>query len=221
MKKFGSVIGSIVFAVLFLGCASYNAVVPNAANYNTAAVEKTVDDVKVSALPVYTKEDAKKYFDDETISRNGLIPVYVYVSLANNAGDHRITSITLSTPDNKVLNRLSLEEAYQEVRKWYAGRVLAWGVLAPIAMPFSAINVSNTNDAIKEDMKAKDFVAEEIKWGEVSQGFVYFKIDEKSVTLDGFSAIFCFRGDDEKTHEIILPFKGKITAKSDETGEKK
>ena len=224
MKKLSFVVTGFVFSILLFGCASYNAVVPTAANYtnNTMAVEKVVDDVKVGALPVCTKEDAKKFFDDETLSRNGLIPIYVYIALVNNAPDHRITSIAIKTPDNKVLERLSLEDAYAEVKKWYAGRVLAWGLLAPIAMPFSAINVSNTNDRIREDMTAKEFVAKEVKKGEIAQGFVYFKVDEKTTSLDGYSAIFSFQGsDDEKTHEVILPFKGNITAKSDEAGEKK
>ena len=60
-------------------------------------------------------------------------------------------------------------------------------------------------------IKHKRFEAKEIKRGETQSGFLYFKIDEKAIALDGYSIAVSFHGSEKK--EMVVPLKGKILTK--------
>ena len=107
----------VVFVGLFLGFVGYGntfgsipvTVSPTISNMDISgmAVEKTVDGVSINALPVCVREDAETFFDNRTIARDGLLPVFLFVYPTN----RRVVDVRLRTPDNRTLQRLSFREA--------------------------------------------------------------------------------------------------------------
>jgi hypothetical protein len=200
----------VIFALSFWGCASYTATTP--VNPSSAQNASSVENggIKITILPIQTKEDAKRFFDYEKLSEEGFMPIHLTISNMSQ-GNYQIASTILKSPDGKALEVLPEEEAYKHVKKSWVGRSLGWGLLTIVAIPISAAHTSSVNDKIMADLKEKQFVAKEVKAGETQSGFLYFKIDEKAMTLDGYSVVVSFHGSEKK--EIALPLKGKIYSK--------
>ena len=208
--KVFSMVAVMVFAVSFYGCASYTATAPVNPSSTQTAISIEGQGIKATVLPIQTKEDAKKFFDYENLSEEGFMPIHLTLSNISNH-TYQIVSTTLKTPDGKVLEVLSDEDAYKHVKKSWVGRSLGWGLLTIVAIPISAAHTSSVNDKIMVDIKEKKFAAKEVKAGETQAGFLYFKIDEKATALDGYSVAVSFHGSDKK--QIVIPLKGKILTK--------
>jgi len=209
-KVFSKII-VVIFIAGLMGCASYTATAPVNPGSAQNAISSENGGIKITVLPVQTKEDAKRFFDYEKISNEGFMPIYLTMSNMSQQLNYQITSIILKTPDSKNLDVLPVEEAYKHVKKSWVGRSLGWGLLTIVAIPISAAHTSSVNDKIMADLKEKQFMAKEVKSGETQSGFLYFKLDEKTTTLDGHSVVVSFHGSEKK--EITLPLKGKIDSK--------
>lgn len=210
-RKIFSMVVVMIFAIAFVGCASYTATAPVNPGSAQNAISSENAGIKITVLPVQTKEDAKRFFDNEKISNEGFMPIYLSMSNMSKQVNYQITSIILKTPESKNLDVLPVEEAYKHVKKSWVGRAVGWGLLSIVAMPISAAHTSSVNDKIMADLKEKQFMAKEIKSGETQSGFLYFKLDEKTTTLDGHSVVVSFHGSEKK--ELTLPLKGKILSR--------
>ena len=209
-RKIFSMIVVMMFALSFYGCASYTATAPANPSQSQTAISLESHGIKAIVLPIQTKENAKRFFDYENLSEEGFMPIHLTLSNTSNH-TYQITSITLKTPDGKVLEVLNDEEAYKHVKKNWVGRSLGWGLLTTVAIPISAAHTSSVNDKIMADLKDKRFTAKALKTGETQSGFLYFKIDAKATVLDGYSVAVSFHGSEKK--EMIVPLKGKILTK--------
>ena len=209
-RKIFSMVLAVMFALSFYGCASYTATAPVNPSSSQNAISLESHGIKMTVLPVQTKEDAKRFFDYENLSEEGFMPIHLTLSNISNH-TYQITSTMLKTPDGKVLEVLNDEDAYKHVKKSWVGRSLGWGLLTIVAIPVSAAHTSSVNDKIMADLKEKRFTAKEVKAGETQSGFLYFKIDAKATALDGYSVAVSFHGSEKK--EMAIPLKGKILTK--------
>ena len=209
-RKVFSKIIVVIFITGLMGCASYTATAPVNPSSAQNAISSENGGIKITVLPVQTREDAKRFFDYEKLSEEGFMPIHLTISNMSQ-NNYQIASTMLKTPDGKVLDVLPVEEAYKHVKKSWVGRSLGWGLLTIVAIPISAAHTSSVNDKIMADLKEKQFMAKEVKSGETQSGFLYFKLDEKTTTLDGHSVVVSFHGSEKK--EITLPLKGKIDSK--------
>lgn len=137
-------------ALLFSGCASYNATSLNSLSSETMLSKADI----VIAAKEYTKADCKKYLDRDVIKK-GYQPVQLYIE--NNTDKSYCFS----------LNRVSLscarpEEVADKVHTSTVGRIVGYGAAAVFAFPIFAIPAvvdgvksAQANEELDNDFSAK------------------------------------------------------------------
>lgn len=203
----------LTVAVIFIGigCASYSprTGIPDVKTFQETGIKAVNSEagITIIAYPIQTKEDAKLYFDNASLAKDGLLPVYVSVLLAR---EYKIDFIILKI-DGKDYPSLSVDDTYKLIKKSWLGRSSFWWFFgAYIGAPISAIHTNSVNNKIKEDLEKKGVREGKIK-KDVS-GFLYFKIPDSLESLDNSFLVFVLAKDSQNL-TVKLPLKGTITAK--------
>ena len=219
MKKI-VLIGLLVVAIMFLGigCASYNprTGIPDVKTFQETGIKAVNAEagITIIAYPIQTKEDADMYFDNTSLAKDGLLPVYVNVSVSDIGinKNYRVDSILLRV-ENRNISTIPADEAYKLIKKsWFGKSSFWWFFGAYIGAPISAIHTNSVNNKIKEDLEKKVAKEGEIKKEGVS-GFLYFRIPDDLKSLDDSFLVFALADKDSKNLTVKLPLKGAITAK--------
>jgi len=190
MKKTGLIILVLMFWFL-AGCATYNTrgAVPILSGIEEKKLVKLErEGIIITAFPIATKEDSKKYFDENLsgfrIIGKRILAVYLDVS-NKTSGAVKVASVSLKVGE-AVIPSATAEVVYQAIRREYAVKAFLW--IFPTfyvgAIP-SVIHTSFINSRIEKDVKNKQFVlGREII--NSSQGFVWFQLGSlpKSAVLD-------------------------------------
>ncbi len=207
-KKWILILGILIGLASLSSCASYKpmAVVPDLGQ-NDETVNIRKDGIIAIAYPIRKAEDVKKYFDYSGLVRDGVLPVYISVANTSNQESVKIL-LSLESPNGENVKPLSAEDVYPILKKGWLLRAGAWSLLWIPLAPISMIDTAMENKKVMKDIKGKQF-KEEIAPGLISQGYVFFKINEEIKTLNGFWLAISF-GDGRILDK--LPLKGSITA---------
>jgi len=203
---------TLVLALSLLsGCASYTTQSFNPTPEHPYAVSQEKGDLKVLAVPVVSKEDAKRVFDRDDLARKGFVPIYITITnLSPNS--YTLSKIYLKSSDGKVFSQLDANKAADSVKKGVVGRAVGWLILAgPIGAGVSAAHSASVNEKIFQDLVNKQFKASTINARDIVSGYLYFEVPENTESLDGYRLVLEFKGPQEIA--IDIPLKGKITAK--------
>lgn len=218
MKKI--VLIGLMVAVMFLGigCASYSprTGIPDVKTFQETGIKAVNAEagITIVAYPIQTKEDADVYFDSKSLANDGLLPVYVNISISDIGKNYRIDAVYLRV-ENRNIPTISAETVYELIKKSYAGKMAFWGSWTYfVGAPISAAHTASVNKKIKDDLKEKEAkeIIGEIKKKEVS-GFLYFKIPDNLESLDNSFSVFVLADKDNKSLTFNLPLKGAITAR--------
>ena len=210
MKKI-VLIGLLVVAIMFLGigCASYNprTGIPDVKTFQETGIKAVNAEagITIIAYPIQTKEDADVYFDNTSLAKDGLLPVYVSVSIGDIGNkNYRVETVFIQT-ESRSIPTISAERAFVLIKKSYAGRMVAWGIWTyGIGYPISAAHTASVNSKIEKDLKEKEMKGE--------SGFLYFKIPDNLESLDSYFLVFAL-ADKDRNLTVKLPLKGNITAR--------
>lgn len=199
-----------IIALIFGGCASYTTQSLDLNREHPLRVTYNSENFQITVLPIITKEDGKRVFDRDDLNRKGLIPIYVSIS---NLGSNSIVIKSVSLIDSlgNSYKQLTPTEAAESVKKSLVGRAAAWFLLSPIAAVASAAHTSSVNERIVNDLVEKQFKMTPISPREMRSGYVYFEVNEKTNSLDGFKLLIEIDGKDKT--RVELPLKGEITGK--------
>lgn len=211
--KKSSIIFSIFFIFSFLvGCATHSAIKqPNLYSDMKAQQDKqTIDQVEITVKPVVSKSDNKAYYDEDLILY-GVLPFHVCFKNTNPNASCRIEpeKAVLVDPDGTSNPPLTLEEVYGKASKSYF-RALGWGAAFGLlgAVP-SAINVAVVNDKIKADYESCMIKSGELVSGAYTEGSLFFAIDNKIASLDGWKLQFDF-GDENSPKLFSFGLSGEV-----------
>lgn len=210
MKKI--VLISLMAVVMFLGigCASYNprTGIPDAKTFQETGIKAVNAEagITIVAYPIQTKEDADVYFDSTSLAKDGLLPVYVSVSVGDiDNKNYKVDTVFLQT-ESRSVPTISAETAYKLIKKSYAGKMAFWGVWTYfVGAPISAAHTVSVNSKIEKDLKEKEMKGE--------SGFLYFKIPDNLESLDNSFLVFILADKDSKNLTVKLPLRGQITAR--------
>jgi hypothetical protein len=207
MKKF------LILLILFsaYGCASHSKITTPDLNSDLGCqsnkqVEK---DVEVMMLAIHEKKALKTYFDDDLI-RLGVLPVKV--SIENLSSDPCFIGVDyakITDPDGNSKPALNLDEVYDRTYKSY-WRTAGWGVAFGLlgAVP-SLINVATTNEKIKADYDTCMLKDGEMKANTYTEGTLFFEIDNKIQSLDGYKFQIGVEKDTEPFY-FTFDLKGQV-----------
>jgi len=199
----------LLAAVLAGGCASYNprTGVPDVKTFQETGIKvvNAETGITIVAYPIQTKEDADVYFDNTGLAKEGLLPVYVSISIGDIGNkNYRVDTIFLQT-ENRSIPTISAETAYKLLKKSYGGKMVAWGIWTyGVGAPISAAHTASVNSKIEKDLKEKEMRGE--------SGFLYFKIPDNLESLDN-SFLVVVVSKESKNLTVKLPLRGTITAK--------
>ena len=202
MKKTSLLILAIVY--LLFGCATHTAIKqPNLiSNVEAQQNKQTTDQIEIMVRPVISKSENKAYYDEDLIMY-GVLPVHVcFKNVDRNASCQiKPEMAELVHPDGTSNQPLTLKEVYEKASKSYirtGGWGLAFGILG--AVP-SAINVATVNEKIKADYEANMIKSGELVSGAYTEGSLFFGIDNKIESLDGWKIQFDFT--DESGRKLV------------------
>lgn len=179
----------LLFSVSVCGCATHAPIkTPDLASNLTCQAEKQVEnDIEVMMMAIHDKQNLKAYFDEDLIYL-GVLPVKV--SIANLGNDPCFIGVEyaqIKDPEGNSHSALNLEEVYDKTYKSY-WRTAGWGVAFGLvgAVP-SLINVATTNDKIKAEYDTCMLKDGEMQGETHTEGMLFFEIDRKIQTLDGWN----------------------------------
>ena len=190
-----SIIFSIIFIFSFLiGCATHSSIKqPNLySNIEAQQDKQTANQIEIMVRPIVSKSDNKAYYDEDLILY-GVLPFHVsFRNIGPNASCHiKAEKTALVDPEGKSSSPLTLEEVYRQASKSYA-RTLGWGAAFGLigAIP-SVVNVAVVNDKIKADYESCMIKGGELVSGGYTEGSIFFSIDSKIESLDGWKLQLC------------------------------
>ena len=211
--KKSSIIFSIFFIFSFLiGCATHSAIKqPNLySDMKAQQNRQTIDQVEIMVKPIVSKKENKAYYDEDLILY-GVLPFHVCFKNTNPKASCRIEpeKAILVDPDGTSNPPLTLEEVYAKASKSYF-RALGWGAAFGLlgAVP-SAINVAVVNDKIKADYESCMIKSGELVSGAYTEGSLFFAIDNKIDSLDGWKLKFDF-GDENSPKLLSFGLSGEV-----------
>jgi len=176
----------ILLVVSLVGCAGYNTrgAMPVTSRVNdTKLIKAEKDGIAITAFPILNEDDSRRYFDENLLDYRILA---LFLDVFNKTSNEvKVASSELKI-GQIVLEPSTTDVMYKAVKREYAGKAFLW--MFPtlyIGAPISAIHTYRINKEIEADMKEKrlDF-GKEIKPLGMSQGFVWFKIPDKTSPED-------------------------------------
>jgi len=195
-------IGILIFCtVIFAGCASYTVQnVPSQFDENKV-VKAGDNDISITAFPILSEEDSKKYFDYDLVAKNVLSVYLVIVNHSQNS--IQLISSNVVLENDKVVTPYPQKEVYKMVRREYVGKSSFWWFFGLyVGAPISAAHTSGVNTKIEEDINKKNLNSGEIKPKEFQQGFVWFKLPDDIVLEE--------LGDKKLSLKVVLKKDGKL-----------
>lgn len=100
MKRMILIVLILAVAVVANGCASYNprTGIPDAKTFQETGIKASEAGITIVAYPIQTKEDTNVYFDNTSLAKEGLLPVYVSISISDIGNkNYRVDTIFLQT----------------------------------------------------------------------------------------------------------------------------
>ena len=180
MKKIMLISLVLLVAVLASGCASYTVQnIPSQLDENKG-VKAGDNDISITALPILTEEDSKKYFDYDLVAKNVLSVYLVIVNHSQSA--IQFVSSQVDSGNGKMIKPFSQKDVYKLIRREYAGKATLW--MFPtyfVGIPLSIAHTASLNTKIEEDINKKHLNFGEIKPREFQQGFAWFKLPDDVV----------------------------------------
>jgi hypothetical protein len=145
MRKIALIGLVLLTAVLAGGCASYTVQnVPSQLDENKI-VKGGDNDISITAFPILTEEDSKKYFDDDLVSKNILS---VYLVIVNHSSNNiQFISSQLDIGNGKMVESFPQKDVYKLIRREYAGKSVFWlSITYGVGGPLSAAHTANALD---------------------------------------------------------------------------
>lgn len=189
---------------MLFGCAAHSTIkAPNLmANMEAQENKQSVNQVEVMVRPIVSKSDNKAYYDEDLIMY-GVLPFHVcFRNTASDGSCHIAAEKTVLMDPNGASNPpLTLKEVYGKASKSYL-RTLGWGAAFGLvgAIP-SAINVAVVNERLKADYASCMVKSGDLVGGTHTEGSIFFGIDNKIESLDGWKLQFDFT--DEKGPALV------------------
>ncbi len=194
-RKFATLLSIILFFSFLIGCATHTPIkAPNLNSNMEAQKNKQIaDQVEIMVRPIVSKAENKAYYDEDLILY-GVLPFHVcFKNLDTQASCHiNAEKAALVDPDGTPNPPLTLKEVYGKASKSYL-RTVGWGAAFGLmgAIP-SVINVAVVNDKIKADYESCMIKSGELVSGAYTEGSLFFGIDNKIDSLDGWKLQFDF-----------------------------
>jgi hypothetical protein len=196
MKRRNVVVGfSLITAVLFAGCATYDPVAsrglplrpdPSGANVGKA----TRGDLTILVEEHASEKRSQEAFDTK-LAEEGVLPLLIQVE---NAGQepYEVKATDIIVRGAAVLKSFTPEEAASKAERSAVGRALGWSLIVPIiGIPIgvvaSAMHTSRINKQLVQDFAAKGFQDGIITPRKERAGFLFFELDKGRKDLSGLS----------------------------------
>ena len=209
--KIANIFIAAATALTLIGCATHTAIKqPNLnSRLDTQQNKQIVSGVEVMARPLHSIADLKANFDEDLILY-GVLPFHVSFRNTNSSICHiNMEHMTLIQPDGSSCQPLNLDQVCDSASKSYF-RTAGWGVAFGIvgAIP-SLINVAMTNDKIKADYESCMIKNGDLVSGAYTEGALFFPIDKKIQSLDGYRLNLTFVTDDQ-TNSATFDLSGEV-----------
>ncbi|MDP3048479.1 MAG: hypothetical protein Q8N12_03490 [Thermodesulfovibrionales bacterium] len=188
MKKI-VLIGLILAVAVMSGCASYNTrgampILNRVEEVKLIKAEK--EGVIITAFPIISESDSKKYFDENIIDKRVLA---VYTDVFNSTTSSiKLISLNLKVGQKEevVVASMTADGMYKILKREYSVKAFLW--MFPtwfVGAPVSIAHTASVNSKIEEDIKEKQFqIGKEIRPKETFQGFVWFRIPKEVIPED-------------------------------------
>jgi len=188
MKRFLMIGLVLLVAVLANGCASYNIQSVPSQIDESKTVKVEDNDTTITAFPILTEEDSKKYFDKNLIGNN-LLAVYLNVLNTSPSVVEIIKSnLIIQAQQPSALAPLPQEDVYKAIRRGWAGKASAWFFMYGVGAPISAAHTASVNKDVKQDLQNKALKLGDVKPKTFSHGFLWFKIPDEAMHDDKLPA---------------------------------
>jgi len=177
-----------VFMVLaammsLVGCATYGA---NGIMPDLSAPESLKDKAKMStklsigaamsAYPIITEDESKKFFDEDLIEKK-ILAIAMEIRL-NEPVNLVAAALNLEGAEGTTFSPMTSDEVYSVVKRSWIGRSAFWMVFVYyVGAPISAYATSKTNDKIQQDLvkNKKLLTLGKVDKG-LTRGFLCFRI---------------------------------------------
>jgi len=210
MKKILLISLVLLVAVLASGCASYTVKSMPSQLDESKVVKVEKEDVSITAFPILTEEDSKRYFDANLPGNNILA---IYVNILNTSPN--IIEIIAS---NLIVSRqpiepLPIKKAYKAIRRGYAGKSIFWWFFGVyVGAPISALHTASVNKDIEQDLNGKILNLANISPKTSRYGFLWFEIPKGVMRDDKFPSsefVISVKKKDGKIIKYVLPIQSQ------------
>jgi|GEM_PF-2085423 len=215
------------FVILTLsGCATYGAkgVMPSMSDPSVDKLKLSTtmgNGIVVTAYPLTTKAETKKYFDEDFTTFLGKKEIVaIFLKIQNGTtGSVKTIAATLNMDDNNnsmLVQAMTAQDVYGVLKRDWLARASGWFFVswlwtAGLGGPISALDTYLTNNRIREDIETTKMLnfAGEIKQKGTSEGFVCFRVPEplREKPLKKSLKVI-FQNNDGRLFEYNLDIKG-------------
>ena len=210
-------------AIIFIiGCSSHEV-----QRASTMSSTPKVDSERIQsqgfemvAKPILSQEEHQVYFDNDLI-KQGILPVQVYVKNMETEDVFTLRPENVHVTDSSGNRKpvMTVDQIVEKTKKSY-WRTAGWTVLFGVfgAIP-SAINVSKTNEKIRNAYNESILKENTLRHGDEAEGLSFFAISEDSSNINGWELSMVLKSNTgSKTVPLKYQLEGKIPErKSDES----
>jgi hypothetical protein len=185
MKKIFLIGLILVVASFASGCASYTVQTVPSQIDESKVVKAGDNDISITAFPILTEEDSKKYFD---ANLPGDKVMAIYLNVLNTSPDVVevvASNLIIHSSHQQSIEPLPIEKAYKVVRREYAGKSTFWWFFGVyVGAPISAAHTASVNKDIEQDLQGKALNLGGINPKSSTYGFLWFKIPKEAMHDD-------------------------------------
>jgi hypothetical protein len=176
-------------ALILIGCASHEPVTapPLVQGGAVSGLRATAGGMQMVIKPIASIADNKTYLDDDLVVYD-MLPIRALIENNEYPGTllFEPTSLHLVDPNGDLTAAMPVEDVIEKAKKSF-WRTAGWGVAFGIfGLIPSAINVSNTNERLAADYRAKTLKSTTLPKNGRVEGMAFFTFAKSNRTLNGW-----------------------------------
>lgn len=172
------IVWTLLFTIIMNGCSTMRLPDYQSQPFNQYQHSQVKDGLAVAIHPIANKEESKKYFGTDLLSKN-ILAVHVVAKNRSSSSSFILSKDRFSMGIGR--SEKSSASGRNKIGSETGGQIMAIAGAALISLPLLFVGAKMISDAtvIKHNFAVKELQKKTLSPGETVEGFVYFQLPEK------------------------------------------
>lgn len=195
----------VMLCITSYGCATMQIPDYPKPSSNALKREKSINNLNIAIHPITDKQELEQYFGTD-LSEAQILPVYVLADNKSSSSSFLLSKDYIALQQKKTSYRLKTDSGSVTGRS-QVGEIVALTGAALVSIPllFGGIKAISNAEVVKQNLAAKALQTRTVSPGKSVDGFVYFKLPDKTTPLADWAILLDVKElGNNSMHEFVL-----------------